>query len=49
MWLVWYVATIGSLSALSLLPTMDIKPEQERTPYADKDFDAVAFTSPNRR
>ena len=36
MWLVWYVATIGSLSALSLLPVMaPTKSEQERTPDAD--------------
>jgi hypothetical protein len=36
MWLVWYVATIGSLSALSLLPILSpMKADEERTPYAD--------------
>ena len=36
MWIVWYAATIGSLSALSLLPIMaPVKSEQERIPYAD--------------
>jgi hypothetical protein len=39
MWLVLYVATIASLSALSLLPTtlapMPIKTDENRTPYID--------------
>jgi hypothetical protein len=36
MWIVWYVATIGSLSALSLLPIMEpTKIEGRRQPDID--------------
>jgi hypothetical protein len=36
MWLVLYVATIASLSALSLLPAMvPIKTDNDRKPYID--------------
>jgi hypothetical protein len=39
MWLVLYVATIASLSALSLLPTLSptapIKTDEDRTPHID--------------
>jgi hypothetical protein len=36
MWLVWYVATIGTLSALSLLPSLaPMKAHEDRTPDAD--------------
>jgi hypothetical protein len=36
MWLVWYVATIGSLNALGLLPIFDpTKADEKRTPELD--------------
>jgi hypothetical protein len=36
MWLVWYVATIGSLNALGLLPIFEpTQADEERTPDGD--------------